>query len=73
METINDCWDEYNLWLEAQGLHDEEAPVEDEIWIGHPDEWSSEDVPEPPPNFVEEYWEADVERVVSFWEREVSI
>ena len=63
MGTINGCWDEFNLWLESQGLHDEEAPIEDEeeIWIGqsHPSEWESGNVPEPPPNFVGEYWRTD--------------
>lgn len=60
METINNCWDEYNLWLEKQGLHEEEEPAEDE-GIGYPGEWSrsTEDRPEPPPNFVGEYWRAD--------------
>ena len=24
--TINDEWYDYNLWLERQGLHDEEPP-----------------------------------------------
>lgn len=75
MKTINDHWHEYNLWLEAQGLHDEEAPIEEDgTWIGHPDEWSSGDVPEPPPNFVEEHWEADTtpKHVVHFWKRKAS-
>lgn len=59
--NLNDYWDEYNPWLESQGFHDEEAPIEDEdgIWIGHPDEWSSGDMPEPPPNFIEEHWKVD--------------
>ena len=26
MATINDDWHDYNLWLEQQGLHDEEPP-----------------------------------------------
>jgi hypothetical protein len=61
METIDDLWDEYNLWPEDQGLHDEEAPIEDEMWIGHPDEWSSRHMPEPPGNWEGEYWEVNNE------------
>lgn len=34
METINDYWDEYNEWLETQGLHDEEEPPED-TFVGY--------------------------------------
>lgn len=59
MSKVSNYWEEYSLWLEARGLHEEEAPVEDDAWIGYPDEWESGDMPEPPPNFVGEYWETN--------------
>lgn len=37
MESINDLWYEYNLWLEAHGLHDEEEPPEG-TFIGYDDD-----------------------------------
>lgn len=67
METANDLYDEYSLWLEKHGLHDQEAPVEDDSWIGHPDEWSGKHVLEPPPNWEEEYWEVNSVALVRRW------
>lgn len=34
MESINDLWHEYNEWLEAHGLHDQEEPSED-TFVGY--------------------------------------
>ena len=46
------------MWAIEKGVWVfEEQPFVEEEWIGHPDEWSSDDVPEPPPNFVGGYWE----------------
>lgn len=35
--TIDDLWGEYNLWLEAHGLHDQEEPPEN-TFVGYGDD-----------------------------------
>lgn len=45
-------------WARGKEIWTFEEPPEEER-IGHPDEWNGEDVPEPPPDFVEEHWETD--------------
>lgn len=56
MKSINDEWEEFKIWLE---IHPVEEPIFDDGWIGHPDEWDSGNVPEPPLNFEGEYWETE--------------